>query len=91
MKLTRLKRQKHHKQLEFKPGDLVWIHLRNERFRLRRKNKLMARGDGPFEIIEKVGSNAYKLQLLRTGLFQPRSTLEIKALMRRIPWKTLWI
>ena len=25
----------------------------------------MARSDGPFEVIEKLGSNAYKLQLLR--------------------------
>jgi len=29
----------------------------------RRKNKLMARSDGPFQGIEKVGDNAYNLQL----------------------------
>jgi len=29
------------------------------------KNKLMARSDGPFEVIEKVGSNACKLQIPR--------------------------
>jgi len=52
---------KHRRQLEFKPGDLVWLHLRKERFPSRRKNRLMARSDGPFEIIKKVGSNAYKL------------------------------
>jgi len=50
--------------LEFKPGDLVWLHLRNERFPSRRKNKVMARSDDPFEVIEKAGINAYKLQLL---------------------------
>jgi len=54
---------KHKRQLEFKPGDLVWLHLRTERFPSRRKNKLMARTEGPFEILEKVGSTAYKLQL----------------------------
>jgi len=54
---------KHSKHLEFQPGDLVWLHLRKERFPSRRKNKLMARSDGPFEVLEKVGSNAYKLQL----------------------------
>jgi len=55
---------KHRKPLEFQPGDLVWLHFRKERFPSRRKNKLMARSDVPFEVLEKVGSNAYKLQLL---------------------------
>jgi len=54
---------KHRKQLEFQPGDLVWLHLRKERFPSWRKNKLIARSDGPFEVLEKVGDNAYKLQL----------------------------
>jgi len=54
---------KHRRQSEFQPGDLVWLHLLKERFPSRRKNKLMARSDGPFEVLEKVGSNAYKLQL----------------------------
>ena len=48
---------KHCKQFEFKPGVLVCLYLRKERFPSRRKNKLMARSDGPFEIIEEVGSN----------------------------------
>jgi len=39
------------------------MHLRKEIFPSRRKNKLMERSDGPFEVIEMVGSNAYKLQL----------------------------
>jgi len=56
------KANKHKRQLEFKPGDLVWLHLGKERFPSRRKNKLMARSDGPFKILEKVGNNAYKLQ-----------------------------
>ena len=47
----------------FQPGDWVWIHLRKERFPQDRKSKLQQRGDGPFEIIEKIGDNAYKLDL----------------------------
>ena len=57
------KANKYRKSLEFKPRDLVWLHLLKERFPYRRKNKLMARSNGPFEIIERVGNNAYKLQL----------------------------
>jgi len=35
-----------------------------ERFPLRRKSKLMARGDDPYKIMHKVGDNAYKVELL---------------------------
>ena len=41
----------------------MWVHLRKERFLSKRKSKLMPRSDGPFEIIEKVGPNAYKVDL----------------------------
>jgi hypothetical protein len=34
------------KQLAFEPGDLVWLHLRKERFPDLRKSKLMHRADG---------------------------------------------
>jgi len=56
---------KRRKAITFKPGDLVWIHLRNERFPSKRKNKLMPRSDGPFKVLEKVNDNAYKLELPR--------------------------
>ena len=49
--------------LEFQSGDLVWILLRKERFPSRRKSKFMARGDCPYEIVQKVGDNAYKIKL----------------------------
>jgi hypothetical protein len=51
------------KQLEFEPGDLVWLHLRKERFPNLRKSKLMPRADGPFKLLEKINENAYKLDL----------------------------
>jgi len=53
---------KHKKKLEFSPRDLVWLHLKKERFPFRRKNKLMVRGDGLFNIIQNVADNAYVLQ-----------------------------
>ena len=32
---------KHRRKIVFQPGDLVWIHLRKERFLSKRSNKLM--------------------------------------------------
>jgi hypothetical protein len=44
-------------------GDLVWLHLRKERFPDLRKFKLMSHTDGPFKILEKINDNASKLEL----------------------------
>ena len=41
------------KKVVFEPGDLVWLHLRKERFPTLRKSKLMPRADGPFKVLEK--------------------------------------
>jgi hypothetical protein len=51
------------KQLDFEPGDLVWLHLRKERFPDLRKSKLMPRADGLFKVLRKINENAYKLDL----------------------------
>jgi hypothetical protein len=51
------------KELKFEPGDLVWLHLRKERFPELRKFKLFPRADGPFKVVERINDNAYKLDL----------------------------
>jgi hypothetical protein len=51
------------KQLDFDPGDLVWLHLRKEWFPDLRKSRLMPRADGLFKVLEKINENAYKLDL----------------------------
>ena len=51
------------RHIVFQPGDLVWVHLRKERFPEQRKNKLSPRGDGPFKVLKRIGDNAYKLEL----------------------------
>ena len=51
------------KQVLFEQGDLVWLHLRKERFPDLRKSKLMPRAAGPFMVLEKINDNAYKLEL----------------------------
>ncbi|KAG7548172.1 Zinc finger CCHC-type [Arabidopsis suecica] len=54
---------KSRKEIVFEEGDLVWIHLRKEKFPKERKSKLMPRMDGPFKIIKKINNNAYQLDL----------------------------
>jgi hypothetical protein len=51
------------RQLVFEPGDWVWLHMRKERFPAKRHSKLLPRGDGPFQVLEHINDNAYKLDL----------------------------
>ena len=44
------KANKKRNKVVFEEGDLVWVHLRKERFLEKRKFKLMPRVDGPFQI-----------------------------------------
>jgi len=51
------------REIIFEEGDLVWLHLRKDRFSTKRKSKLSSRGDGPFQVLKRVNNNAYKLDL----------------------------
>ncbi|XP_027170630.1 uncharacterized protein LOC113770389 [Coffea eugenioides] len=51
------------RKMVFEPGDWVWIHMRKERFPVKRRSKLLPRGDGPFQVLERINDNAYKLEL----------------------------
>uniref|UniRef100_A0A2N9J4T0 Uncharacterized protein n=1 Tax=Fagus sylvatica TaxID=28930 RepID=A0A2N9J4T0_FAGSY len=57
------KANKGRRQVIFQPGDWVWVHMRKERFPARRRSKLHPRGDGPFQVLERIKDNAYKLDL----------------------------
>ena len=47
----------------FNVGDLVWLHLRKDRFPNERKSKLLPRADGPFKVLARYNDNAYKIEL----------------------------
>ncbi|KAK1619389.1 hypothetical protein QYE76_024906 [Lolium multiflorum] len=44
-------------------GDLVWIHLRKDRFPQERNSKLKPRGDGPFKVLKRINDNAYVVDI----------------------------
>jgi hypothetical protein len=54
---------KSHKEVKLEIGDLVWLHLRKERFPELRKSKLMSHAVGPSKILANINDNAYKLEL----------------------------
>jgi translation initiation factor IF-1 len=59
----RIAASKGRKEVKLEPGDLVWVHLRKDRFPDLRKSKLMPHAAGPFKVLEKINDNAYKLEL----------------------------
>ena len=44
-------------------GDLVWIHLRKERFLQGKCGKLKPKADGPFKVLKRIGKKAYEIEL----------------------------
>ena len=64
-KAAKVKARLVHKRKEvlFEQGDLVWLHMRPERFPDQRKSKLSPRDTGPVRVLEKINDNAYKLEL----------------------------
>ncbi|RVW80731.1 Transposon Ty3-I Gag-Pol polyprotein [Vitis vinifera] len=75
------KANKGRRQVLFEPGDWVWVHMRKERFPTHRRSKLHPRGDGPFQVLERINDNAYKLDLpgddSRTNPFEERGMMRI--------------
>uniref|UniRef100_A0A2N9EUF9 Retrotransposon gag domain-containing protein n=1 Tax=Fagus sylvatica TaxID=28930 RepID=A0A2N9EUF9_FAGSY len=62
----------------FELGDWVWVHMRKERFPTHRKTKLHPRGDGPFQILEKINDNVYKVDL--PGEYKVSTTFNVSDL-----------
>ena len=48
-------------KLSFEPDDWVWLYMRKERFPAQRHSKLLPRRDGPFQVLECINDNSYKL------------------------------
>jgi hypothetical protein len=62
-KKYRIASSQRRKPVKLEVGDLVWLHLRKDRFPELRKSKLMPRAASPYKILKKINDNAYKLEL----------------------------
>ncbi|XP_068504248.1 uncharacterized protein [Phaseolus vulgaris] len=51
------------KKVIFDLGDRVWVHMRKEMLTRQRKSMLQSRRDGPFQVLEMINDNAYKIDL----------------------------
>ena len=69
---------KHKKLLEFEVEAVVWVHINMDRFLAWKFGRLKSMVDGPFNIIEKIGENAYNLELL--DIFDILLTSKVKDL-----------
>jgi hypothetical protein len=63
-RLYDFKENKGRKQVVFQLSDGVWIHMCKEWFPNQGKSKLQPRGDGQFQVLERINDNTYKIDLL---------------------------
>jgi translation initiation factor IF-1 len=59
----RIAASKGRKEIKLELGDLVWVHLRKDRFPNLRKYKLMPRAVGPYKVLAKNNDNVYTIEL----------------------------
>nr|GFB67781.1 reverse transcriptase domain-containing protein [Tanacetum cinerariifolium] len=66
---------KRRKQVFYREGDLVWIHLRKDRFSAGRFGKLKPRRDSPFHVLKTIKDNVYKIEL--PGHYNASATFKV--------------
>ena len=66
------------KKVIFNPGDGLWAHMRKEMLTRQRKSKLQPRRDEPFQVLEMINDNAYKID--RPSKYNMSSTFNVSDL-----------
>jgi hypothetical protein len=70
------------KLVTVEPDDMIWLHLRKDRFPTLRRSKLMPRAASPFKVLTKINDNAYILDLLAEfGVFTSFNITNLKPYM----------
>jgi hypothetical protein len=59
----RIAASKGRKEVKLEPSDLLWVHLRKDRFPDLKTYTLMPRVAGPYKVLAKINDNAYTLEL----------------------------
>nr|GEU90338.1 RNA-directed DNA polymerase [Tanacetum cinerariifolium] len=77
-------KDKHHKQVLYREGDLVCIHLHKEHFLAGRFGKFKPRGDGPFRDLKRSTTTHTRLSFLVIIVFLPLLMLHICRLIKKI-------
>ena len=56
-------RNQERKEVLFKPGDMVWVHVLKDIFPLLRQSKLKPCGAGSYKVLAKINDNAYSIDI----------------------------
>jgi hypothetical protein len=73
----RIAASKSRKEVKLEPGDLVWLHLRKERFPKLRKSKLMSRAAGLLKFLLRSMIMHINLSCLPSSGLVPALTFQI--------------
>jgi hypothetical protein len=64
------------------PSDLLWVHLRKDRFPDLKTSTLMPRVAGPYKVLAKINDNAYTVELPPDfGISPTFNILDLKSYM----------
>src|SRR4051812_39860384 len=70
-------RNQSQKQVLFHPGDMVWVHLRKDRFPGLRDSKLKPRGAGTYKVLAKINDNVFPIEFPIAGFGGARKNFNV--------------
>lgn len=59
---SNMRADRHHHRVVFNEGDLIWVHLKKERFPLGKWHKIHQWRIGRWKVLKRINDNAYRLE-----------------------------